>query len=313
LIYFIETLFFLSVPDGQDQNLTGSSASQGTETLESYEVYEEGENEDYAWDGILRHSDVSNILEVVPPYKEMKSKFTMAKPRTKNADTQTDSSAICDMERVPLKTVEKIICVPVPIPFPVYIPSPVFLWEAPVPYPLPIPLPVPIPIPVVFDSNGVLRDSDRFASLFKNAELPKINGIAPMETSHNSSESEIIEIEPDEAPGQHSSLMNGGVEMDKMSTVEMMDCTSPNDGVVSISPDLQVDSCVSLNNPVPIQNDCSISSPRAASNHLQTVSNSVSRPSCTNEAVSSPGGGRKKLTRVRTVLILNYVLRRSRI
>lgn len=106
-----------------------------------------------SWDGVIKYQDIEELLSQLN-FPEMENKCTMTKPRCSTTSTQTDESSLQDMERIPLKTVEKIKYVPFPMPIPVFIPVPTYLMETPVPYPFPLPLPLPVPIPVICGSNN---------------------------------------------------------------------------------------------------------------------------------------------------------------
>jgi len=279
---------------------------------------EPGEEEFLKWDGVLRAQDIQGILELIPPYVEMKDVYTMAKPKAKEVQTQTDESELTNMDRVPLKEVEKIRYVPMPIPYAVYIPAPFYLCEVPVPFPVPMPVPVPVPIPVIFDGNGVIRDSDRLSCLFKNVDIsPKPNGVAAMETGHNTSESDIVEIDCEPEPTFN---IKGGTEIERSGNVELMDCTSPVDRGIPISPDIIPEPITvstnnsSSNNGIPMHSSPALNSPARSSGanspFLNSLMNSVhASGSPTSESVSSPSSGRRKLSRVRGEFVFSVLFR----
>ncbi|XP_035715741.1 zinc finger MYM-type protein 4 isoform X2 [Folsomia candida] len=107
------------------------------------------------WNGVITSEDIDEIIAQLKGSPETANKCTMAYPKTSTTSTQTEESAIADMERIPLKTVTETKYVPFPMPIPFYIPVPVYLMETPIPYPFPLPIPVPIPIPALFNAPAL--------------------------------------------------------------------------------------------------------------------------------------------------------------
>jgi hypothetical protein len=116
------------------------------------------------WDGFVKFQDVEELLAEHWRCPEMKTKYTMAKPKCQTISTQTEESAIMEMGRIPLKTVEKIKYIPFPMPIPVFIPVPTYLLETPIPYPFPVPIPLPVPIPIILNYDESKSSSNLLQS-----------------------------------------------------------------------------------------------------------------------------------------------------
>ncbi len=207
------------------------------------------EEMDDNWDGAITVDLLEEMLADWKTPKEMKSKYITAKPRCESIETQTDESALENMERVPWKTETKSIYVPCPIPFPVYIPVPVYLMETPVPFPFPVPIPFPIPIPLVLDNN---KSSETSSNNQNETLAEKLTIPVPVENIEESEDFEMIDlddnnkeknsnVDPQQQLQSGTSIDSSSDRDESLSAVcnENTDSAMSSTSVASISPMIQ--------------------------------------------------------------------------